>query len=107
MRSTKRRPITVGEMLETEFLTPLGIKINELATAMAVHRNTVSDILHDKKVLSAPMAIKLAAALGNSPEFWLNIQHAVEIWDIRHSAYENEANGVKCLVQNNEFEKAV
>lgn len=38
------------------------------------------------------MAIKLAAALGNTPEFWLNIQHAVEIWDVRHRAYEQEAN---------------
>lgn len=33
-------------------------------------------------------AIKFAAALGNTPEFWLNIQHAVEVWDVRHNAYE-------------------
>jgi antitoxin HigA-1 len=41
------------------------------------------------------MAIKLAAALGNIPEFWLNIQHAVEIWDVRHSAYEQVAKNVR------------
>lgn len=97
MRNTKRRPITVGEMLLTEFLEPLNIEISQLAEAMGVHRNSVSRIVHDKGVLTAPMAIKLAAALGNTPEFWLNIQHAVELWDVRNQAYEKEAHNVKKL----------
>lgn len=95
MRNTKRRPITVGQVLISEFLEPMQIEISELADAMNVHRNTLSRIVHDKGALTAPMAIKLAAALGNTPEFWLNIQHAVEIWDVRHNAYEQEAKGVK------------
>lgn len=86
MRTTKRRPATVGQMLATEFLGPMNIEISELADAMGVHRNTLSRIVHDKGTLTAPMATKLAAALGNTPEFWLNIQHAVELWDVRHSA---------------------
>lgn len=95
MRNTERRPITVGQMLISEFLEPMQIEISELADAMNVHRNTLSRIVHDKGPLTTPMAIKLAAALGNTPEFWLNIQHAVEIWDVRHKAYEQEAEGVK------------
>ncbi|RUO27160.1 addiction module antidote protein, HigA family [Aliidiomarina minuta] len=95
MRNTKRRPVTVGEMLITEFLQPMKIEISELANAMGVHRNTLSRIVHDKGVLTAPMAIKLAIALGNTPEFWLNIQHAVEIWDVRNKAYEQAAVSVK------------
>ena len=83
MRTTKRRPITVGQILMTEFLEPMRVDISELADAMGVHRNTLSRIVNDKGSLTAPMAIKLAAALGNTPEFWLNIQHAVETWDIR------------------------
>ena len=79
MRSTKRRPVTVGQMLIAEFLEPMGIEIAELAEALGVHRNTVSRLVNDKGLLTAPMAIKLAATLGNSPEFWLNIQHAVEL----------------------------
>lgn len=86
---------TVGQMLATEFLEPMNIEISELADAMGVHRNTLSRIVHDKGALTAPMAIKLAAALGNTPEFWLNIQHAVEIWDVRHSAYAQEAKNVR------------
>ena len=90
MRNTKRRPVTVGEMLVSEFLEPMNIEISELAEAMGVHRNTLSRIAHDKGTLTAPMAIKLAAA-----EFWLNVQHAVELWDVRHRAYEQEAKNVK------------
>ncbi|CSD78251.1 antidote protein [Vibrio cholerae] len=41
-------------------------------------------------MLTAPVAIKLAAALGNTPEFWLNIQHAVDLWDTRNR-YQEEA----------------
>lgn len=100
MRTTKRRPITVGEMLSTEFLDPMNIEISELAEAMGVHRNTLSRIVHDKGVLTAPMAIKLAAALGNTPEFWLNIQHAVEIWDVRHKAYSAELQNVRRIHPN-------
>lgn len=95
MKITKRRPVTVGQMLATEFLEPMNLEISELAEAMGVHRNTLSRIVHDKGTLTAPMAIKLAAALGNTPEFWLNIQHAVELWDVRHRAYEHEARNVK------------
>lgn len=97
MRNTKRRPITVGQMLLTEFLEPMDIEISELADAMGVHRNSLSRIVNDKGVLRAPMAIKLATALGSTPEFWLNIQHAVELWDVRHKAYAKEAQGVKKL----------
>ena len=100
MRNTKRRPVTVGQMLVTEFLEPMNIEINELAEAMGVHRNTLSRIVHDKGALTAPMAIKLAAALGNTPEFWLNIQHSVELWDVRHRAFEQEAKNVKRLKPN-------
>ena len=98
MIETKRRPITVGQMLVTEFLEPMNIEISELADAMGVHRNSLSRIVHDKGTLTAPMAIKLAAALGNTPEFWLNIQHAVELWDVRNKAYEQEAQNVRQIL---------
>lgn len=107
MRTTQRRPITVGQMLVTEFLEPMNVSIRELAEAMTVHRNTLSRIVHDKGVLTAPMAIKLAAAFGNTPEFWLNIQHAVELWDVRHKAYEQEAKNVKRLMpHDSSYQKA-
>jgi len=96
MRKTKRRPVGVGEMLKVEFLEPLDITSKALAEAMGVHRNTISSLLNGG-ILTAPVAIKLAAALGNTPEFWLNIQHAVDLWDTRNR-YEDEAKLVKPLL---------
>ncbi|EKF9850374.1 HigA family addiction module antidote protein [Vibrio cholerae] len=95
MRKTKRRPVSVGEMLKVEFLEPMGITSKALAEATGVHRNTVSNLINGG-VLTAPVAIKLAAALGNTPEFWLNIQHAVDLWDTRNR-YQEEAKFVKPL----------
>jgi antitoxin HigA-1 len=96
MRKTKRRPVSVGEMLKIEFLEPMNITSKALAEAMGVHRNTVSSLINGG-VLTAPIAIKLAAAFGNTPEFWLNIQHAVDLWDTRNR-YQEEAKLVKPLV---------
>ena len=66
MRITKRRPVSVGEMLTTEFLQPLKLEISELADAMGVHRNSVSRLIHDKGQLTAP-SHQLAIALGTRP----------------------------------------
>lgn len=84
MRVTKRQPASVGEMLQQEFLAPLGITSQQLAAAIGVHRNTISNLKRGG-TLTVPLAIKLAKALGNSPEFWMNIQHAVDLWETRNS----------------------
>ncbi|MCL1076591.1 addiction module antidote protein, HigA family [Parashewanella spongiae] len=95
MRKTKRKPLTVGQMLQIEFMKPYGLTNQQLADAMGVHRNTVSNIVNGG-ILTAPNAIKLACALGNTPEFWLNIQHAVDLWETRNS-YESESKSVHPL----------
>lgn len=95
MRNTKRRPVSVGEMLKEEFLEPMGITVKMLSEAMGVHRNTISTLIHGG-VLTAPIAIKLAAAVGNTPEFWLNIQHATDLWETRNR-YQEQAKHVTRL----------
>ena len=97
MRMTKRRPESVGQMLIKEFIEPMGISINDLADAMGVHRNTLSRIVHERGKLTVSVAVKLAAALGTSPDFWLNIQHATEIWDVQHHVFERESANVMPL----------
>lgn len=99
MRTIKRRPVGVGEMLKVEFMAPMGITSKALAEAMGVHRNTISNLINGG-ALTAPIAIKLAAALGNTPEFWLNIQHAVDLWDTRNR-YQDEAKSVTPLLVTN------
>ncbi len=96
MRTTQRRPVSVGEMLKAEFLEPMAIKIVDLAETMGVHRNTLSNLVNGG-VLTVPLAIKLAAALGNTPEFWLNLQHACDLWEARHR-FEQEAANIQPMV---------
>ncbi|ELA8470641.1 HigA family addiction module antidote protein [Vibrio alginolyticus] len=98
MRRTKRKPVTVGEMLKVEFLEPLSITNSTLAEAMGVHRNTISNIINGKTTLTSELATKLAVALGNTPEFWLNIQHAVDVWESNNS-FEDTKLSVKPLVK--------
>ena len=103
MSRTKRRPVCVGEMLKLEFLDPMGVTSKTLAETMGVHRNTISNLINGG-TLTVPLAIKLSSALGNTPEFWLNIQHAVDLWDARNR-YQDEAKLVKplCSVQDIEL----
>ncbi|EPC4055533.1 HigA family addiction module antitoxin [Vibrio parahaemolyticus] len=95
MCRTKRRPVGVGEMLKIEFLEPMNISYKTLAEAMEVRPNSIINLLNGG-ALTAPFAAKLAAALGNTPEFWLNIQYSVDLWDARH-LYQNEVDLVKPL----------
>lgn len=85
MGHNARKPVTVGEMLKVEFLKPRSITNSALAEAMGVHRNTISNIINGKTTLTSELATKLAVALGNTPEFWLNIQHAVDVWESNNS----------------------
>lgn len=85
MRTTKRKPQSVGEILRIEFLEPMGIKNSELADRLGVHRNTISNLLNNKTALTPELAAKLSAAFNNTAEFWLNIQNANDIWQTKHN----------------------
>lgn len=63
-----------GEILQEEFLQPLGISQNRLARAMGVPPRRINEIVHGKRGITADTALRLAAALGTSAEFWLGLQ---------------------------------
>jgi addiction module HigA family antidote len=63
-----------GEVLQTEFLEPLGISQNALARAMGVPPRRINEIVLGKRGVSADTAVRLAAALGTSERFWLGLQ---------------------------------
>lgn len=84
-RITKRKPDTVSIILKEEFLEPMGITNVMLANTMHVHLNLVSSIVNGKYIHVA-QAVLLAAALGTSPEFWLNLQHNVDLWNAENTS---------------------
>lgn len=83
-----RKPTTVGEMLKEEFLLPLGLTQRQFADHIDVEVKTVNRIVNNKTSLNPIMALKLSASLGTSPEFWMNLQNANDIWELQNSKIE-------------------
>lgn len=81
MLNTIRKPVSVGEMLVEEFLKPLGLTQGALAEAMGVQRRLVNELCNDRRSLTADTALMLARVFGNSPEFWLNLQRRIDVWE--------------------------
>lgn len=79
-----RRPTPPGEILEEEFLKPLGLTQRVLADNVGCDLKVINRIVNGHTSISAEMAIKLAASFRTSPEFWLNAQKAVDLYQARH-----------------------
>ncbi len=75
------RPIHPGEMLREDFLPDYGLTVTSLADALCVSRQTVNELIRERRALSPAMALRLSRLFGNSAEFWLNAQRAVDLWD--------------------------
>jgi len=80
-RKMKRRPIHPGEILREDFLPDYDLTVTGLAAAIGVSRQTVNELLRERRAVSPEMALRLSRLFGNSPEFWLNLQRSVDLWD--------------------------
>jgi addiction module HigA family antidote len=68
-------------MLREDFMPEYGLTVASLAEAAGVSRQSVNELLRERRALSPEMALRLSRLFGNSPEFWLNAQRAVDLWD--------------------------
>lgn len=75
------RPVHPGEILREEFLPDFGLTATKLAEAVGVSRQTINEILRERRALSPEMALRLSKLFNTTPEFWLNGQRAVDLWD--------------------------
>ncbi|MDA0711834.1 MAG: HigA family addiction module antitoxin [bacterium] len=83
--NTKERmvcPTHPGEMLREDFLPDYGLTVTRLAEALGVSRQTVNELLRERRAVSPEMALRLSRLFGNTPEFWLNAQRAVDLWKV-------------------------
>jgi addiction module HigA family antidote len=90
MVQAQRKPTSVGDVLLYEYLEPTGLRINDLADMLQVHRNTVSKLLNNNSKLTTDMAFRLAKVFDTSVEFWLNLQTNVDIWEIQNDPRTQE-----------------
>jgi antitoxin HigA-1 len=77
----KVRPTHPGEMLREDFLPDYGLTVSGLARALGVSRQTINEVLRERRAVSPEMALRLSRLFGNTPEFWLNAQRAVDLWE--------------------------
>ena len=77
----KVRPTHPGEMLREDFLPDYNLNATSLAKALGVSRQTVNELLRERRAVTPEMALRLSRLFGNTPEFWLNAQRAVDLWD--------------------------
>jgi len=90
------RPTHPGEMLREDFLPDYGLTVQSLARAAGVSRQTINELVRARRAVSPKMALRLARLFGNTPEFWLNAQRAVDLWDAGR-ALESEVERIKPL----------
>lgn len=81
MIRVKRKPTIPGEILNEEFLKPLKMSQKELANHIDCDIKVINRIINGRTSVTALMALKLAATFKTSPEFWLNAQEAVDIYE--------------------------
>lgn len=74
------KPTHPGEMLREDFMPDFGLTAADLAEKLGVSRQTVNEILRERRAVSPSMALRLSRLFGNTPEFWLNAQRAVDLW---------------------------
>jgi antitoxin HigA-1 len=78
MATNRMRPIHPGEILREE-MNELGLSARQLAAAIGVPHNRISQILAETRAVTAVTALRLGRYFGQAPEFWLNLQQAYEL----------------------------
>jgi len=81
MNSLKRKPTSPGEILSEEFLTPMNLTQKQLADHIKCDIKVVNRIINGRTSVTAEMALKLASTFKTTPDFWLNAQKAVDIYE--------------------------
>ncbi len=74
MSDKKIPPLHPGDVLQEEFLKPMGFSQSKLALAIRVPARRVSEIVHGRRRITADTALRLARFFGNSAQFWLGLQ---------------------------------
>jgi addiction module HigA family antidote len=87
--------VTPGEILKEEFLAGFGLSQGHLARAIGISPNRITEIINNRRRISADTAVRLALYFGNSPEFWMNLQANYDLKLARGRLSADEAERIK------------
>lgn len=68
-----------GEVLREEFMLPIGLSARQLAAAIGVPANRISDVVRERRSVTADTALRLARYFGTDAQSWLNLQYAHDL----------------------------
>ncbi len=78
-----KNPPHPGGLVRRQCLEPLGLSVTKGAKGLGVTRQALSDLVNERAGISVEMAIRLSKAFGSSPETWLGMQMAYDLWQAR------------------------
>ncbi len=81
MKFMTRKPTHPGEVLREEFMPDYGLTVSSLAKRLGVSRQSVNEIIRERRAVSTEMALRLSRLFGTTAEYWLNLQRGVDLWD--------------------------
>jgi len=85
-RPLERRPIHPGEIVREDFMPDYGLTVSTLASALGVSRQSINELVRERRAVSPEMALRLGRLFGNSAEFWLNLQRSIDLFDAQAAA---------------------
>ncbi len=86
-----------GEIVRYECLEPLDLTVTRAAQGLGVTRQALSDLVNENAGVSVEMSIRLSKAFGSTPETWLGLQTAYDLWQARERAREIEVEDFKAV----------
>lgn len=90
-----RRPTHPGEVFREEFLAPLGMTQREAAERLRISYPRMNEIINGKRSVTPDTALRFARLTGTEPDFWLNLQQALDLWDAMHSDAAAEVEAIE------------
>lgn len=100
MLPKNRRPIHPGEIIKYEYLEPLNMTQQQLADGIGVTRVRINEIVLGKRAMTPDTAFRLAKYFNTTPDFWINLQVNVDMWDTFQS-HQKEYENINTLAANN------
>lgn len=88
-----RNPPHPGGIVRRQCLEPLGLSVTRAAKGLGVTRQALSELVNERKGIFVEMAIRLAKSFGSTPEVWLRMQMAHDLWQARTCAEQMEPAG--------------
>ena len=95
MQGREFEAVTPGEILKEEFLVEYNLSQGALARAVGISPNRITEIINNRRRITADTALRLALYFGNSPEFWMNLQANYDLKIAQRNLPPTEADRIK------------